>query len=120
MICNCTKTRPVPSCILQLVAGTVSETSTSLIATFTNIATGRINYISCSSDGAGLVTIDLSGMKFLAGHAYDFTLSNEIGSAPLEITIGSVEYVCLSVVFEKFRNEDGTPVTVSSRTLEVA
>lgn len=80
-------TTTVNNCIAVLTIGTITSLSTDVDVFLRNTATGRTDRFTATSNGAGLVTVDLSYFELLPNSSYVITI--QIGGEYQEITIGT-------------------------------
>jgi len=107
---NCIEAKPVPVCTGDLIIGTV-ETSDEVYVFIENIATG---YVSVQSAIPSLydktVSIDMNEPypDFYSPNFY-FKLwiaEEEDGNDIIPFTIDTIEYDCLTVIFQKLHTDD--------------
>lgn len=79
-------TRPVNNCINLLTVGSVSENNTIVIVLLKNTATGRTDWFSATTDGSGIVTIDLANFELIPNSTYLLEVTKESGES-YQITI---------------------------------
>lgn len=117
-----TLTKPLPDCLASLVVGTVTNLSANLKAYFYNITTKRITSISGTSDGAGLVTLDVSELSFSPNHTYvlTLTLAGDDVNSLLTVTIDTTTTDQIALRFNDIYNTSDEVENFTTQTLEVA
>jgi len=111
MSCNCAKIKDLPTCIDELIIGTISLLSQDVFVFFKNTSIDYTVRLTGVSDGDGLVTIDLSALNnfFSPNYSYDIwiTAEDESPTSKQDITYDTYTfYDCLSAKF--FRIEDSS------------
>lgn len=101
MTCDtCLATQPIPLCISAIVLGQISDINTAVIVKIKNEATQRIDNIESTSNGSGIITVDVSTLEFMESH-YTFSVHKpDEYSNDLDITIGGEQAKCIDFVFE--------------------
>lgn len=99
-VCNpCLKAKALPNCTQELAIGTISEINSSVTVYIQDITTGQIMLLPATSDGDGLVTVDISEKKFFDNHAYELWITDSGADYKdkMDITVGSTikDTVCL-------------------------
>ena len=103
-VCNtCLNSKPIPKCTDALVLGTADPTT----AYYVYIKDCSINYterLSATTDGAGLLTVDISTLELLPTHAYEIWITKQTetnASNKESFTIDSTIDDCINLtVFE--------------------
>lgn len=109
---NCQRVKIIPECSGVLTVGTIPDVSATRMVVFTNTLTGYEMYLQGTSDGDGLLTVDIEGDDFFSEN-FEYTLSVLNGETlnsyndTLTITIDEQEYNCLLLTFKKVFNDDG-------------
>lgn len=116
-----TLTKPLPTCLATLVVGTIDELSANIRAYLYNLTTRRTTTIQSTTDGAGLITLDLSELDFSPNHSYLLTVTlagDDVNSLKL-ITVGTTVTDQLALRFEDIYASDGDMEMYTVQTLEV-
>lgn len=116
----CLNTQPVGKCTQEIVLGTITETDATLVVRIRNITTGVTVILDATSDGAGLITLDVSQFEFATAHAYEVSVIEAGESGLLDITIGAETANCVVLNFENEKNEDGEVTVTATATLALA
>jgi hypothetical protein len=105
----------------DLVIGTIANANADLNVYFQNNTTGHTLTLPGTSDGSGLVTVDVSEQQFASNQSYDIwvTLASTNMNARLTITIGSSTMDCLSADFYKVKTENDTMDAINSFTISL-
>ena len=75
LICgNCRKVNDIPTCTNQIIVGTIADIDATLYIYFVT-ARGQVIRLDGSSDGAGLVTVDTSGLQFMSNMSYEIFIT---------------------------------------------
>jgi hypothetical protein len=70
-ICNPSlPTKPITTCLENLTIGTIADFNQDVKVIVEDITTGRRGTYHATSDGAGLVVVDLSDSDFAESHSY--------------------------------------------------
>lgn len=118
MICNTHITcNPSPLCVDSLVIGTISALSTSVKVFFHNVATDVRFSLPASSNGAGLVTVDVSELNFSPDKTFIINIAHSTTFALYDITIGTSTSKEVQVRFIDYKDEDFDCAGVNSFTL---
>lgn len=118
----CLQACSVPLCTDEIIIGTIADVNTDIYILVHNKTTGRKQYISSQSDGAGVVTLVTDGLGLMAGHSYEISVIPRPGS-PCDkktIEIGTSSGTCISLILEDAKDSDGCPVTFTSVELEIS
>ncbi len=119
-ICNpALKTSPIPTCIGELTIGTTSLASTNILVHIQNITTGKINVYQTSSNGSGLVMIDLTEDDFSDKQSYELWITKPVEAAPQTITIAGESATAIALSFANC-TENGESFELPQVTLELA
>lgn len=104
---------PVSKCVEMLTIGTISDANTDVVVILTNTATGRKELLTTTSDGSGLVTVDISGIELLQNSSYQIEIGENMTTF-YDITIDGVtrDVVLMPVVF--INNATDTDVTLTA------
>lgn len=119
-ICNpCIKAKPIPKCTQEIEIGTISDIDTAVSVYIWDVSSSLIQRVDATSDGDGLITVDISEVSLLASHAYEIWVT-EAGAnykEKLSLTIGTSasETICLRV--EEVKGTDGEMELYASQTL---
>ena len=120
-ICSpCTRVKNLPSCVTDIVIGTVAQTSTAHYVYFKNLATGRINRYAATSDGSGLLTVTVDEEIF-PQHTYKVWVNQQSATNATDeetITIGAATPTCLEIHFYRVTDDSGQ-VNYTSQTLKI-
>lgn len=119
MSCStCTITKPIPSCVENLTIGTITA-DTEVFVLFRNLATGRTEYTTATSDADGLLILDLTELAFPANQAIELSVHDIAATSAetaLELTIGENTYDCLQIsfnrIYEGARLKSYTDITI--------
>lgn len=117
-----TLTKPLPTCLATLIVGTITDLNATLKAYLYNLTTKRNTTCSGTSNGAGLVTLDVSELDFSPNHSYLLTLTiagDDVNSL-LTVTIDTIATDQLALRFEDIYASDGDMEMFTVQTLEVA
>lgn len=108
MSCICQESQKIPTCLEELVLGSVSELSTLVHVDIKNISTGNSFRQSVTTSPEGLITIDLTNpsSSFYNPDSYYEVSISSAGYIPLPITIDDMEYDCIGLYFEKINGID--------------
>ena len=126
MICNnCSRVKDIPSCVDALIIGAISSLTTNVYIYFHD-QVGRLNRLEGASDGAGLITLDLTiaandDFRIMPEMLYDLWVSLQSAASITDkedlTVLGSVTTQdCVSFKAEKVRN-DIDVITITSETL---
>lgn len=117
-LCNTSiPTKPIPTCIGTLSIGTIPDLNQAVKIYIEDITTGRIEYYSATSTGAGLVTVDLTGVEFSDKHSYQIHIEKEGTQNIYSITVGGEADQYYQVRFFSAM-DDGESYDMASVTLE--
>lgn len=122
-ICNpCTPVNTIPSCVTNIIIGTIASVSTAVYVYIKNISTGKVTRISATSSIAGLVTAVLGDFIPMDNCSYEIwvTLATADIDTKLNVTISAVAYTCFAVRFETITTTADVVVSVTNYTLKVA
>lgn len=124
MSCNCTKIKDLPTCIDELVIGTISLESQDVYVFFKNTSIEYTVRLTGVSDAQGLVTVDLSSLVnfFSPNYSYDIWITALSGapSNKLNIVMNDDSNVsCLSVDFFRIENNSMESIYYSTVTAEI-
>jgi hypothetical protein len=99
--------RPSPLCIDSLTIGTISAVSTAVNVMFHNTATGSKIILPATSSIAGLITVDVSDVEFIANvsHIVTVALASTDVTAYLDVTINSETAKEVYLHFEDYGGE---------------
>jgi len=97
---TCHQTKPIPSCIDEIVIGYITLLNSPIIIKLLNAATGRKILLSETSAADGLITIDTSDLNFMEGHYVIQVASESDYSNDLPITISGIVAPCIDLIFE--------------------
>lgn len=121
-VCNPSlATKPIPTCIENLSIGSIPDNNQAVFVIIEDITTGRREKYSATSDGSGIVIVDVSAAEFSDTHGYQgwiYKSTDGIGD-PYTITIGASTTEYFGLTFEKVF-DDGELLYATSVTLEVA
>lgn len=114
--------KPLARCMAVLTIGTITQLNTAVYVYILNHTTGVRVRFPATSNGAGLVTVDLTDYPQIQDHDYEIWLT--LASATntddrLEVTVDTVEYTCFAVSFVTVIDEQGAIATGDNQTLEV-
>jgi len=87
----------VNSCIGLLTIGVISDNNTIVSVQFKNTATGRIDSFDATSNGLGLVVVDLSSFELIPNSAYMIRILNGLSSYLITIGGDSSEAIIMPV-----------------------
>ena len=104
-----------------LTVGTVANASVNVRVYFKNITTGRILGLPGTTDGAGLVTVDVSDEQFATNQSWEIwvTLTSTSVNKRLNLTVNSATVDCLATTFIKAMDEDETILTEADFTISL-
>ena len=122
MSCStCKQINPIPCCVTTLTVGTVADASVNVRVYFKNITTGRILGLPGTTDGAGLVTVDVSDEQFATNQSWEIwvTLTSTSVNERLNLTVNSATVDCLATTFIKAMDEDETILTEADFTISL-
>jgi hypothetical protein len=104
----CQKTKQIPTHVTDLIIGKVSIEDDVLIYV-ENVATGYIyrQEAIVNPDGSVILDMTLPHPSFYNPHGQYNISVTDIDEHPTSITIGEVEYDCLSVTFKNVFNDSG-------------
>ena len=107
---NCTRTKPVLSCVTNLRIGTLAN-STAYYVYFRNSSSGKFNRLSSTTNGSGLLTAVLD-FDPLANSQYEVWVTLQ--------TAEDIEATCLFIQFQRVYNSSNTSITATNQTLALA
>lgn len=110
MSCNCTKIKKLPTCINELVIGTIELLSQNVHVFIHNKSLNHNIRLTGVSDSDGLVTVDLSVLPdnfFSENYTYEIyiTATNASPNDRQDITIDTITDNCLLVSFMRIEDE---------------
>jgi hypothetical protein len=116
-----TLTKPLPTCLATLIVGTITDLNASVKAYLYNLTTQRLTSITGASNGAGLVTLDVSELSFSPNHTYylTLTLAGDDVNSLITVTIGTTTTDQIALRFEDVYASDGDLEMFTVQTLEV-
>lgn len=120
MSCNCTKIKDLPTCINELIIGTITPISQDVYVFFKNTTLNQTTRLTGDSDEDGLVTVDLTDLPenfFSENYNYEIYVTT-LSASPSDkqtITVGAESDTCLMVKF--FKVEDGAIESVYYSTI---
>lgn len=103
MSCICQESQKIPTCLYELILGSVSEVNTLVHVDIRNVSTGYTFRQSVTTSAEGLVTIDLTTPEpsfYNPDSYYEVSISSP-EYVVLPITIDDMEYDCIGLYFEK-------------------
>jgi len=102
--------RTLLACTTTLTVGTIANISTAIYIYIHDHTTDRLVRYSATSDGAGLVTVDLSdGQQYAEDHDYELyiTLASATNiEEKVSFTINAVAYSCVALNFKRAYDND--------------
>lgn len=116
-------TQSLPTCIEVLTIGTIPDLNQAVNVIIEDITTGRKEMFSSTSSGAGLVTVDLTGIQFSESHVYQmwiYKTTNNIDeryAVTVSGTSDTAELIGLN--FEAIQ-DDGVTLSVATATVKAA
>ena len=116
-----TLTKPLPTCLATLIVGAITDLNATLKAYLFNMTTRRITSVSGTSDGAGLVTLDVSNLEWSPNHAYvlSLTLAGDDVNSLLTVVIDTISTDQVALRFEDIYTATGDSEIFTVQTLEV-
>lgn len=116
-----TLTKPLPTCLATLIVGTIGDLNASIKAYVYNMTTKRITSVTGTSDGAGLVTLDVSELAWSPNHTYylTLTLAGDDVNSILNVTVDTTVTNQIALRFEDIYAGDGNMEQFTAQTLEV-
>jgi hypothetical protein len=99
---KCINATLLPLCAASIEIGTTTELNQGLIVYFKNLTTGRLDMLAATSDGAGLIVVDVTPITFMEGHKYEITVTRDdaVGiESTVDLTVGAETNKCISVCF---------------------
>lgn len=128
MICNnCQRVCNIPSCVDNIIIGSITDTDQAVYVFFQD-QRSVINRLSATSDGNGLITLDLTDtanddFEIIPEMLYDIWVTRDDAESITDkedITVsGSLEtFNCLGFKANKIRNDDNV-ITITSDTLKI-
>jgi hypothetical protein len=125
MGCNCNDIKDLPTCLNELVLGTIELLNQDVYVFIKNNSNGQFTRLTAQSDIDGLVTLDLTQLPdnyFSDNYNYDFwvTLTSGTPSGMQTIVIEGADYDCLNANFFRVVNESIESVYYSSIIAEIA
>lgn len=122
MACTtCSYTKTVPTCITNLIVGTIDDLSSDVYVFIKNISTGKIDRFEATSDGAGLVTLSsIPTNYFMDEHDYEIwvTLRTVSQNDRESITIDGVSDTCWAMPLLDLYDGSGEKQAITTHTLE--
>lgn len=122
MSCDCSKARPLPSCVTSLTIG-VGEVDTDYIVVL-KTSDGRLDTYRVTSDSTGIISV--TGLKVRTNTTYELWVSvDDYPYAPANInvketiTIGDTEVDCLFIEFLQAYESDDIE-TFTTQTISLA
>jgi hypothetical protein len=118
---NCTRTKPVLSCVTNLRIGTLAN-STAYYIYFRNSSSGKFNRLSATSNGSGLLTAVID-FDPLANSQYEIWVTLQTAEdidAKETINIDGIEATCLYIQFQRVYNSSNVSISASNQTLALA
>lgn len=119
--CNpCTPMKTLSRCMAILTIGTIAPTTDVFVWLF-NLTTGVATRFPVTSDGAGLVTVDLTDYPQIEGHDYQLYLTpypTTNTEENMNVTISAVVYTCFALRFVTVYDDQGVIQTGDNQTLE--
>lgn len=118
---QCKRTVPLNKCPDTLVIGTIADANTNVLGYIKKVSNGATQLFSVTSDGDGLVSVDVSGITdFLNTSKTQFEVWLTLATATsfedrLPITIGTETADCLLMKFE----DQCEPMVQATETLEI-
>ena len=118
---NCTRTKPVLSCVTNLRIGTLAN-STAYYVYFRNSSSGKFNRLSATSNGSGLLTavLDFDPLTKSQYEVWVTLQTAENIDAKEPINIDTIEADCLYIQFQRVYNSSNVSVTATNQTLALA
>lgn len=116
----CLKVCNVPLCTTEIILGSISSLSADVKIIIENNSTGRKQYVSTQSDGAGVVTLVTAGLGFMADKSYTFSVILATATALCDtetLTVDTTPASCVTVLFENIIDTGGCQITFASQTL---
>lgn len=116
------------ACAETIVIGTIAESDAGLFVFFKNLATGRITRISTTSNGDGLVSVDVSDMVLIPNQSYEIWVTlNSDGMdcrqaiTPVDCTGTPTDetYTCFNVTFYNVHDKDLMMIYYSTQIITV-
>jgi hypothetical protein len=125
MGCNCNDIKDLPTCLNELVLGTIELLNQDVYVFIKNNSNGQFTRLTASSDIEGLVTIDLTQLPdnyFSENYSYDFWVTSANGSPSemIDVFIDGADYPCFAARFFKVSSEALESVYYSTVTAEIA
>lgn len=115
MSCICQIAQKVPTCLDELVLGSVSEVNAEVLVLIRNKTTGYNHSQYVTTDESGVIIIDLQSPQadfYNPNSYYEISVLTEDNSLLLPITIGELEYDCVGVYFEDIHGLEATTWTL--------
>lgn len=119
-ICDpCLRAKPLPNCIQELTIGTLSLLNSNVSVYIQDVTTGQITLLSGTTNGAGELSVDISGKKFMDTHSYDLWVTDSGADFEdrLDITIGSSVNNTVCLRFESVVSVEGESEMFVSQTI---
>lgn len=116
-----TLTKPLPTCLATLIVGTITDFNENVTGYLYNLTTQRLTSVTGASNGAGLVTLDVSELSFSPNHTYylTLTLAGDDVNSILNVTIDTTVTNQIALRFEDIYASDGDMEQFTVQTLEV-
>lgn len=111
---SCLQAEELPKCLTHLVIGTISPTTAYYIY-LKDTATDVTLRFSATSDGAGLLTADISSTEWMPGHIYELWVTTQAATntqTRQTITIGASTGTCVDVRFYEVDDQTYTSQTI--------
>lgn len=117
---SCGQGKPVPSCLTTLVIGTIADLTTNVKVFFQRTSTRIIERLDAISDGAGLVSLDVSSIDWLDGEEFKVWITGDPDSlnAKKNITISTDVFECWTFRICDIYNTSGNKIATATHTLE--
>jgi hypothetical protein len=114
MSCICQESQKIPTCLDELILGSVSEVNTLVYVDIKNISTGYNYRHSVTTSETGVITLDLSepAPSFYNQDSYYEIYVSSASHILLPITIDDSEFECIGVYFEKINGLEETTWTL--------
>ena len=118
---GCQNTKSVLNCLTNLNIGTLANSS-SYYVYFKNSSSGKLNRVSGTTNGSGLLTIALDFTP-LANSTYEVWVVLQASENIYEketILIDDIESECLYVTFQRVYNSSNASITATTQKLTLA
>lgn len=117
---NCDQIKPIPTCVLELVIGTIAGANKNIVVMVEDITQNRLSAIKMMSDGSGSIKMDTSKMIFMENHSYKFEVVEPADGSTIPVTIDGTAHDCLSARFVRLLDGDGDLETTTTHTISMA